>query len=457
MAGPSLCIMFSRSCAALLAVACFLGCLTASAHATIGPQPTFDVTQYGAVGDGKTDDTAAVTKASAALMESPNGGTLYFPAGTFLMMEQPAGFSYILLQTNMTGATATYNVLGASAQTTSLIFNASRGGLVYAAGTNGGAISGSIRQLAVVALVTPGSTSQCVAIFLENSAVYALENLIVFAPEGVFDATAISVVTSHTVFLHDIFIANFTTATFLDGGDDFVLEKLNLVGATDDQYGTVGLWVISSATNVRISDVVFTDFSDAVIVGMDVGQSPSSSVISIARVEFLNNVFGVLVFDNSSVSISNSLFNATGNQQTNGVATPAQMYNIGANIIISHSVFNGVTTGVYATFGHFTVEDTLFNNTFVGFDTEPIGSSDDGRAPYVITGCKFESNVQSAIKITSPNGVYVIADNVCASNGQPDISVVPCDQACIIENNAQCTVGTVQSKASKIETIVLVN
>jgi len=44
---------------------------------------TFDVKKYGAAGDGKTLDTAAINKAieSAA---SAGGGTVYFPAGTYL-------------------------------------------------------------------------------------------------------------------------------------------------------------------------------------------------------------------------------------------------------------------------------------------------------------------------------------------------------------------------------------
>lgn len=50
---------------------------------------TFDVTEYGAVGDGRTDDSAAVAKATAALLASPVGGTLFFPAGAFLFSGEP--------------------------------------------------------------------------------------------------------------------------------------------------------------------------------------------------------------------------------------------------------------------------------------------------------------------------------------------------------------------------------
>ena len=41
----------------------------------------FDVTKYGAVGDGITSDTAAIRRAAAALATGGTGGTLLFPAG----------------------------------------------------------------------------------------------------------------------------------------------------------------------------------------------------------------------------------------------------------------------------------------------------------------------------------------------------------------------------------------
>ena len=47
-------------------------------------QPTvFDVHQYGAVGDGKTVDTPAINRAIEAVTAA-GGGTLYFPAGTYV-------------------------------------------------------------------------------------------------------------------------------------------------------------------------------------------------------------------------------------------------------------------------------------------------------------------------------------------------------------------------------------
>lgn len=47
------------------------------------PSQTFNVRDYGALGDGRTDDTAAINNAYAAI--SLFGGALYFPAGTYLV------------------------------------------------------------------------------------------------------------------------------------------------------------------------------------------------------------------------------------------------------------------------------------------------------------------------------------------------------------------------------------
>ena len=46
-----------------------------------GSSPLFDVTAYGAVGDGSTDDTAAIQSALDAC--KTKGGTIFFPSGTY--------------------------------------------------------------------------------------------------------------------------------------------------------------------------------------------------------------------------------------------------------------------------------------------------------------------------------------------------------------------------------------
>lgn len=47
----------------------------------------YDVKKYGAKGDGKTDDTAAISK--VILEAAGSGGTVFFPAGTYLVLNLP--------------------------------------------------------------------------------------------------------------------------------------------------------------------------------------------------------------------------------------------------------------------------------------------------------------------------------------------------------------------------------
>jgi polygalacturonase len=55
-----------------------LGSVPAQLHAA-----TFDVTAFGAKGDGQTPAREAITKAVEAA-SAAGGGTVYFPAGTYL-------------------------------------------------------------------------------------------------------------------------------------------------------------------------------------------------------------------------------------------------------------------------------------------------------------------------------------------------------------------------------------
>src|SRR6266576_5624046 len=48
----------------------------------------FNVKTYGAVGDGATDDTAAILSAITAA--SATGGTVFFPPGVFVLPSRPA-------------------------------------------------------------------------------------------------------------------------------------------------------------------------------------------------------------------------------------------------------------------------------------------------------------------------------------------------------------------------------
>jgi polygalacturonase len=60
-----------------------VGARLAGPTASAQPQPVFDVRQYGAKGDGRSVDTPAINRAIEAAA-SAGGGTVVFPAGTYL-------------------------------------------------------------------------------------------------------------------------------------------------------------------------------------------------------------------------------------------------------------------------------------------------------------------------------------------------------------------------------------
>ncbi len=87
-------------------------------HPQLLASQTFDVTTYGALGDGVTDDSAAVAKAASAMEACNCIGTLYFPAGHFVLnnsYDGGAGDAIIALRTP-----GQYTILGAGVDATIL-------------------------------------------------------------------------------------------------------------------------------------------------------------------------------------------------------------------------------------------------------------------------------------------------------------------------------------------------
>src|SRR5213080_3577497 len=92
----------------------------------VGPFPSWAnvKTNYGAVGNGVTDDTAAIQKALNAL--GPGNPILYFPAGT-----------YKITQTLSLGGKSGVGIIGADPATTAIVWAGSSGGtMLYINGIN---------------------------------------------------------------------------------------------------------------------------------------------------------------------------------------------------------------------------------------------------------------------------------------------------------------------------------
>ncbi len=75
----------------------------ATATTTATPAGAFNVTQYGAKGNGTADDTAAIQRAIAAVPAA--GGTVFFPVGTYIV--NPAAGIKIKSNLRLVGASAT--------------------------------------------------------------------------------------------------------------------------------------------------------------------------------------------------------------------------------------------------------------------------------------------------------------------------------------------------------------
>jgi hypothetical protein len=73
--------LIARTVAAALCLAYSLAAVSGDGNPAAAPPGSLNVTQFGATGNGSTDDTAAIKKAIAALPAT--GGTIYFPCGTY--------------------------------------------------------------------------------------------------------------------------------------------------------------------------------------------------------------------------------------------------------------------------------------------------------------------------------------------------------------------------------------
>lgn len=121
---------------------------------------------YNAVGDGTTDDTAAITTAIAAA-HAAGGGTVFFPAGIYVTGKQT-----VYTRVRYQGDTSGLSVLKLKAGETTNLLEGESFSTLTGGSTNGGPVQWSIRDLTL-----DGNKANCPAA-LRGLAVYGSEFLL---------------------------------------------------------------------------------------------------------------------------------------------------------------------------------------------------------------------------------------------------------------------------------------
>ena len=83
-------------CLSVCVLLCFIAVLALPVHVLAADASPLNVRDYGAVGNGQTDDRAAIQAAIDAAAAGAGGGVVQFPAGTYLVRE------ILVLKSNIT-------------------------------------------------------------------------------------------------------------------------------------------------------------------------------------------------------------------------------------------------------------------------------------------------------------------------------------------------------------------
>lgn len=424
-------LLVSVAALALLASAASL----ASAQAPT--PPVIDVTAYGAVGDGKTDNTAAVGKAVAALVANPTG-TLYFPPGAFLLSSKPTTPSFIQLELGSL-TSATWNIVGASTDQTAVIWNSQQGWWVTA--TAG--VSVSIGSMIVEELPVPAGTqwvSGCIV--LQGAKNSAINDFALLLQDGLgltIDSGA------HTILLQSVLFNGTGTGMQIENADDIAIEGCVFQGnGARDPNAMDGIELWGNVTNLRLSNSFFKGLQN----GINANLLPGPNEASIYQAAFIDITEGsILVGSALQLTVSTSLFNNSIGAPVGGTGVWLLPGTGGANIVVEGSMFNGLQFGVKQQGGHVTAQNNGFVNGTVGFLYEPstVAGSTDDRSPFVLEYNEFSGN--GAADVTSTGGsLWVVSNNVCMQ-GNPGGITLKCLNAdgtpttdCVLGNNNGCNV-----------------
>lgn len=150
---------------------------------------------------------------------------------------------------------------------------------------------------------------------------------------------------------------------------------------------------------------------------------------------------GIVVGDNSTVSINNCLFNTTIAPGWDTVGVAGNPDSESSKVSISNSLFANMPIGISAEYGHYTVTNSAFVDCGTGIE-RTTGLSIDGRSPLVVSHNLFNASSTAALAVSigdkPASGSFVISDNRCAMASAYQFKIAHCLTPCIIENNSGC-------------------
>ena len=232
---------------------------TAFVLANSGSKLVVNVKDFGATGDGTTNDTSAIN----TCITNNSGKTIYFPAGTYVI--SGSGILAASNSISIVGAGMFNTIIKPAASTTAAITMGS-----------GGAMTD--QTLSNLTIDCTNASSTCTALRANNCSNFLADNFnIIKANLGI--RIQYGVLQTYSNFR----ITDSTTAAikFEEGGNDYSFTNGEVVNNTT-QPTTAGLWVTQSTSSIRLTDVHFLKQRTAILI------APSSGYDSTWH--FFNNV-----------------------------------------------------------------------------------------------------------------------------------------------------------------------
>jgi len=427
-----------------------------------GQPQKFDVTRYGAVGDGMTDNTGAVAKAVTALLEwsasasGSAGADLYFPEGHYLLAGQPTSTEQAYIDLNLVQLSAQpgpITISGSGASKSIVSFDLSRAAglrVAFSDITASVPLPGRIFDLTLQqSTVSSGSGRASPVITLSQTTNWAIQNMtLVGAGTATADCVGISLDTCRSTQITNVAISNAAVEGIsVSRGADFVFDDISITSPASLAGGGIFIW---RATGVTVKNSVLRGG----LYGINVASSvvaTDAHVLDVLDSRFLGNSLGVTLGESANVSITSSHFDGTGAQpyMSNpiaGVQSPPRYPGVNAGFItITESTFANLDNGITAGAGNFRVDSCTFTANQIAFA---------GNAPfkllqpYQLTNNLFAQQTKASVVLDPASvGGFIIDRNTCYASGSvaaAPIQYKSCANLCVVDNNTGCTLAPTQ-------------